>query len=212
MVVAGDNPVVVFRVYVPAHCTYRDIPSRTEINRARRREPPSSVRRCVAFFPHLDQSPDLNPELVGAFFSVFLPLLLRICFSLSLSRTLSFLISLSFSPPLLLLYSSFPSPLKVKCIREETSPGRGGSDPPRAAPRETRVYGCSRMLRERECGTFQTIFRLVIRDRDLRSRDYIFLLLQERILLWRDCSSFSALELQAHASTSRVSLCHVIFS
>ncbi|KYM88570.1 hypothetical protein ALC53_03053 [Atta colombica] len=25
-----------------------------------------------------------------------------------------------------------------RCIREETSPGRGGSDPPRAAPRETR--------------------------------------------------------------------------
>ncbi|EZA55621.1 Nuclear RNA export factor, partial [Ooceraea biroi] len=30
-----------------------------------------------------------------------------------------------------------------RCIREKTSPGRGGSDPPRAAPRETRVipYG-----------------------------------------------------------------------
>lgn len=148
MVVPGDNPVVVFRVYVPAHCTYRDIPPRTEINRARRREPPSSVRRCVAFFPHRDQSPDLNPELVGAFFSVFLPLL-RICFFLSLTHTLSFLIYLSLFRSLL-LYSSFPSPLKVKCIREETSPGRGGSDPPRAAPRETRVRGCSRMLRKRE--------------------------------------------------------------
>ncbi|KYN09069.1 hypothetical protein ALC57_19037, partial [Trachymyrmex cornetzi] len=42
-----------------------------------------------------------------------------------------------------------------RCIREETSPGRGGSDPPRAAPRETRVCGCSRMLRERENGTFR---------------------------------------------------------
>ncbi|KYN30881.1 hypothetical protein ALC56_14693, partial [Trachymyrmex septentrionalis] len=41
-----------------------------------------------------------------------------------------------------------------RCIREETSPGRGGSDPPRAAPRETRVCGCSRMLRGRESGTF----------------------------------------------------------
>ncbi|KYN06148.1 hypothetical protein ALC62_02909 [Cyphomyrmex costatus] len=50
----------------------------------------------------------------------------------------------------------------LKCIREETSPGRGGSDPPRAAPRETRVCGCSRMLRERKTGTFQSIFRLAI--------------------------------------------------
>jgi hypothetical protein len=36
-------------------------------------------------------------------------------------------------------------PLKVKCTREKTSPGRGGSDPPRrAAPREMRGY--SRVL------------------------------------------------------------------
>lgn len=89
---------------------------------------------------------------------------------LSLTHTISFLISLSRS---LLLYSSFPSPLKVKCIREETSPGRGGSDPPRAAPRETRVCGCSQMLRERESGTFRTIFRLAIRNHDMESRECI---------------------------------------
>lgn len=126
---------------------------------------------------------------MGAFFSVFLPLLLCICFSLT--HTISFLISLSRS---LLLYSSFPSPLKVKCIREETSPGRGGSDPPRAAPRETRVCGCSQMLRERESGTFRTIFRLAIRNRDMESRECISSSLSPRTnsLLERLLSFFSS--------------------
>jgi len=32
MVVAGDNPVV-FRIYVPVHCTYHDIPPRRLIAR-----------------------------------------------------------------------------------------------------------------------------------------------------------------------------------
>lgn len=94
--------------------------------------------------------------------------------------SLTHFLSLSFSYPLL-FYSAFPSPLKVKCIREETSPGRGGSDPPRAAPRETRVCGCSRMLRERESGTSRMIFRLAKYDR-------------EEILESGDCISFFLLK------------------
>lgn len=160
MVVAGDNPVVVFRVYVPAHCTYRDIPPRTEINRARRRGPPSSVRRCVAFFSPPGPESRFKPGAGGCFLfrlSSSSPSYLFLSLSLFFIHTLSFLISFSLS----FVLFSFPSPLKVKCIREETSPGRGGSDPPRAAPRKTRVCGC---FHECESGTFRTIFRLAICD------------------------------------------------
>lgn len=174
MVVAGDNPVVVFRVYVPAHCTYRDISPRTEIIRARRRESPSSVRRCVAFFSPPGPESRFKPGDGGCFLFRLSSSSSSCLFFLSLTYTHTFFPYLSL-PRSLLLYSSFPSPLKVKCIREETSPGRGGSDPPRAAPRETRVCGCSRMLRECESGTFRTIFRLAIHDRDLESRECIFL-------------------------------------
>lgn len=136
LMVAGDN--LVLCVYVPAHCA-RDI-LRMEINRARQRESP--VARRVAFFPHLHQNPDLKSRTrrwwVLSFPSLFL--LLPVSVSPFLSRSL--LISRSF-----LLLSSFPSPLKVKCTREETSPDREGSDPPRAAPRKTRLWMLMRARR-----------------------------------------------------------------
>lgn len=75
---------------------------------------------------------------VGAFFSVSLSLLLLLLLSLP-SISVFLALSLLISPRPFLLLSSFPSPLKVKCTREETSPDREGSDPSRAAPRETHL-------------------------------------------------------------------------
>lgn len=68
------------------------------------------------------------------------------------------------------------------------------------------------MLRERESGTFRTIFRLMIHDRNLESEEYIFLPLQERILLWRDCSPFSTLALQARIYVTCFALSYCIFT